>query len=154
MNFSRLRHRIVLLKPMGTATNELGESVPLWLPFHPFKGGVSVGENQIFISEQPLGFATFVDENGEPYKLEFNLKDYEVWASVAPTTGREYSEAQKLRAETTYNVITRFFPDILPDMKILFKNKIFNIVSVLNIDERNEQLKIVATERVKNGESE
>ena len=74
-----------------------------------------------------------------------------VWAHVAPKTGREYDEAQKLRAETTYNVLTRYFPGITTDMRISFRDCVFNIESVLNIDERNEQLQIVAVEKDRNG---
>lgn len=69
-----------------------------------------------------------------------------VWAFVAPKTGREYDEAQKLRAETTYNVHTRFFADITAEMQIRFNDRILKIESVLNINERNEELLIVASE--------
>lgn len=74
-----------------------------------------------------------------------------VWAYVAPKTGREYDEAQKLRAETTYNVLTRYFPNITTDMRILFRGRILSIESVLNVGERNEQLQIVAVEKDRNG---
>lgn len=74
-----------------------------------------------------------------------------VWAFVAPKTGREYDEAQKLRAETTYNVLTRYFPNITTDMIILFRERTLKIESVLNVDERNEQLQIVASEVDANG---
>lgn len=74
-----------------------------------------------------------------------------VWAHVAPKTGREYDEAQKLRAETTYNVLTRYFPNITTDMRILFRGRILSIESVLNVGERNEQLQIVAVEKDRNG---
>ena len=74
-----------------------------------------------------------------------------VWAYVAPRTGREYDEAQKLRAETTYNVLTRYFPNITTDMRILFRGRILSIESVLNVGERNEQLQIVAVEKDRNG---
>ena len=84
-----------------------------------------------------------------------NVPEYEkymtVWAYVAPKTGREYDEAQKLRAETTYNILTRYFSGITTDMQILFRERLFKIESVLNIDERNEQLQIVAVEKDRNG---
>ena len=54
-------------------------------------------------------------------------------------TGREYDEAQKLRAETTYNVLTRYFPNITTDIRILFRGRFLSIESVLNVGERNEQ---------------
>ena len=69
-----------------------------------------------------------------------------VWAFVTPKTGREYDEAQKLRAETTYNVHTRYFADITAEMQIRFNDRILKIESVLNINERNEELFIVASE--------
>lgn len=69
-----------------------------------------------------------------------------VWACVEPKTGREYDEAQKLRAETTYNIMTRYFADITAEMKIRHNNKLFAIESVLNIGGRNQELQIVAFE--------
>ena len=69
-------------------------------------------------------------------------------------TGREYDEAQKLREETTYKVVTRYFKDITTDMKILHGLKVLDIVSVLNIGERNTELQIVAKEFDRNGKGE
>lgn len=70
----------------------------------------------------------------------------EVWAFVAPKTGREYDEAQKLRAETTYNITTRYHEGITAEMRILFRGRTLKIESVLNIGEKNEELRIVASE--------
>lgn len=94
---------------------------------------------------------TFLKPNGATKNsMNENVPDYAevrtVWAFVAPKTGREYDEAQKLRAETTYNVHTRYFDDITAEMQIKYNNKIFKIESVLNISERNEELHIVASE--------
>ena len=77
-----------------------------------------------------------------------------VWAYVAPKTGREYDEAQKIRAETTYNILTRYIPGITSEMKIRFREREFKIESVLNIDERNEQFQIVASEVDSYGKAE
>lgn len=104
MNFSKMRHRITFLKPTGTSTNSMNETVPVYTELRT------------------------------------------VWAYVAPKTGREYDEAQKLRAETTYNVHTRYFTDITAEMQIKFGNRILKIESVLNVDEHNEELLIVASE--------
>lgn len=109
MDFSKMRHRITLLKPTGAVKNSMSENVPEY------------------------------------------IEVMTVWAFVAPKTGREYDEAQKLRAETTYNVMTRYFPSITTDMRILFRGRILRIESVLNIDEKNEQLQIVASEADTNG---
>lgn len=104
MDFSKMRHRITFLKPMGTYKNSIGENVPEYTELRT------------------------------------------VWAFVAPKTGREYDEAQKLRAETTYNVHTRYFADVTAEMQIRFNDRILKIESVLNVNERNEELLIVASE--------
>lgn len=99
---------------------------------------------------------TFLKSTGRKLNsMGENMPEYTeymtVWAYVAPRTGREYDEAQKLRAETTYNVLTRYFPNITTDMRILFRGRILSIESVLNVGERNEQLQIVAVEKDRNG---
>jgi len=69
-----------------------------------------------------------------------------VWAAVEPLRGREYHEAQKIRAETTYRVTTRFLAGVTPDMKIVHRGRMLDIVSILNIGERNVELQIIVTE--------
>ena len=75
-----------------------------------------------------------------------------VWASVSPTTGRDYVEAKKFQSELTYKFTTRYLADITPDMTIQFKTRIFLIQDIINPFEHNEMLEIMAIERViKNG---
>ena len=85
-----------------------------------------------------------------------NVPKYEdimtVWAFVSPRTGREYDEAQKLRAETTYNVSTRYFSDITPQMYVKFNDRILKIESVLDLGEKKEELLIVAVETMQRGD--
>lgn len=71
-----------------------------------------------------------------------------VWASVEPTRGREYQEAQRIRPELTYKVTTRYHKGITPDMLIKYKERIFEIVSIINVRERNEMLEIICTEKI------
>ena len=80
--------------------------------------------------------------------------NYGVRAYVSPTTGREYDESQKIRAETTYNVVTRYFNGIESNMKILYGAKVFDIVSVLDINESHRELKIVCSEVDRYGKAE
>ena len=156
MNFSKLRHRIIFLKPTEVAQNSMHENVPVWMPYRavPFKKNLQITDGEVYFKEDNDGNAVCITKNGEPYAHEIVLKDYAVWAAVLPMTGREYEEAQKLRAETTYKVITRYFPNITADMKILHRERVLDIVSVLNIDERCTELQIVAKERDRCGESE
>lgn len=70
-----------------------------------------------------------------------------VWASVEPTRGREYQEAQRVRPELTYKVTTRYHKGVTQDMFIKFKDRLFNIISIINVREKNEMLEIICTER-------
>lgn len=70
-----------------------------------------------------------------------------VWASVEPTRGREYQEAQRVRPELTYKITTRYHKGITPDMFIKFKDRFFNIISIINVREQNAMLEIVCTEK-------
>ena len=155
MDFSKLRHRIVFLSPKSSMTNELGENVPVWIPYKPeMNTNLKVEtENEVYITADHAGNAVLRSKDGMLFAHPVSLKEFEVWANVSPATGREYEEAQKLRAETTYNVTTRYFENITPDFKILFRGRVMNIVSVLNIGELNAELRIIASEMITNAES-
>lgn len=71
-----------------------------------------------------------------------------VWASVEPVRGREYQEAQRIRPELTYKITTRYHKEVTPDMFIKYKDRYFNIISVINVRERNEMLEIVCIEKI------
>lgn len=71
-----------------------------------------------------------------------------VWASVEPTRGREYQEAQRIRPELTYRITTRYHKGITQDMFIKWGGRFFNIVSVINVKERNEMLEIICIEKI------
>jgi len=76
-----------------------------------------------------------------------------VWADIAPTKGREFYEAQKLREELTWKIYVRFLPGITADMAIRYKDRIFQIESVIDIGFRQRTLEIICTEYVeKEGE--
>lgn len=140
MKFGDMRDRIVLLAPGYTYTNDLNETVPAWAPSRPYgknnpqelpKLSVTEGE----CSPRYLGAAT-----------ERDVMQYAVWAQVLPLSGREYEESQKLRAETTYSIKIRYAEKIRSDFKVLYKNKLFEIISVLNLNSRNRELKLVCSE--------
>lgn len=69
------------------------------------------------------------------------------WATVEPLRGRKWFEAQQVQAEVTHQIYMRYMPDITPDMRIRFRGRDFDVNVVRNIEERNEALDILATER-------
>lgn len=139
MDFAKMRQRIIFLKPQKADENSMSEDVIGWYPYHPIKNITS--EDMHVTQNNDCMF-----KNGVLYTFSEQLHDFGVWACVAPMSGREYAEAQKIRAETTYNITTRYTENVSSNMKILYGAKVFDIVSVLDVGGRKKELKIIATE--------
>ena len=75
-----------------------------------------------------------------------------VWASVRPVKGREYFAARQENAEVTAVVTMRYLSGITPDMRIVFGDRVFEIVSVINVDERNRVLELMCKEAIPDGD--
>ena len=120
MNFSKLRHRIIFLRPTDITKNSMNEAIPKYERFKPYA------------------------------KNQEEITDFSVAGLVVPMSGREYEESQKIRAETTYKISTRYFPGITADMRILHDGREFEIISILDLDGRREELQIVAVETGRN----
>ena len=146
MDFSKLRHRIIFLYPGDLRKNSMGETVPGYVPFRPPLPS-SFRETGVFLTHDTDGSAVLKRRDGKAYPHQEALQDYSVAAFVSPMSGREYEESQKLRAETTYKIVTRFFPGITPQMRILYDSREFEIVSVLDMNEQHTELQIVAAEK-------
>ena len=71
-----------------------------------------------------------------------------VWASIEPLIGREYMAAKQLTAEVSHKIRMRYIAGIVPTMVIVWGEREFEIVSVLNVREQNKELFIMATEDV------
>ena len=96
-----------------------------------------------------ITFCKYVEETNALSQSEQVLQEIKtVWASVEPTRGREYQEAQRIRPELTYKITTRYHKGITPDMFIKFKDRYFEIISIINVRERNEMLEIICTEKI------
>ena len=150
MNFSKLRHRIIFLHPTDLETNSMGETVPRYKPFKPFLPlPLQVDADKVYLTYDNDGNATLEYIDGKPYAHKLALQNFSVAGLVVPMSGREYEESQKLRTETTYKISTRFFPRITQNMRILYDNREFEIVSILDLNGRHEELQIVATEKDK-----
>lgn len=134
MRFGNLRHRILFAKPAGTVTNGMGETVPAYSLYHP-----SLPLKSIEYRED-----SWQDSSGNIVNTKDN--EYCIWADVFPLTSREYTNSQKLRAETTYRVRVRFLSGIQHDMLILYEDKKLFIQSVLEKDTKCKELEIICFE--------
>ena len=148
MNFSKLRHRIIFLRPTDMIKNSMGETVPKYKPFKPYLPlPIQVDADKVYLSHDNDGNAVLKYIDGKPYAHKLALQNFSVAGLVAPMSGREYEESQKIRAETTYKISTRFFRHITSDMRILYDNREFEIVSVLDLGGKHDELQIVAVEK-------
>jgi SPP1 family predicted phage head-tail adaptor len=73
--------------------------------------------------------------------------DYEtVWASVEPLVGREFFAAKQTQADVTHKIRCRYLAGVTPKMRVVYKERIFNIGPPINIRERNHEMLLMATE--------
>ena len=148
MNFSKLRHRIIFLRPTDMIKNSMGETVPRYKPFKPYLPlPIQVDADKVYLSHDNDGNAVLKYIDGKPYAHKLALQNFSVAGLVAPMSGREYEESQKIRAETTYKISTRFFRHITSDMRILYDNREFEIISILDLGGKHDELQIVAVEK-------
>lgn len=67
-------------------------------------------------------------------------------ASIRPISGREFYQAESINSEVTHKVNLRYIEGIKSDMRIKFGNRVFEIISVINFEERNIELQVLCKE--------
>lgn len=90
---------------------------------------------------------TFQNQNLDSEEEEWN-DIVTTWASINPISGREYYQAETINSDLTHKVRLRYRKGITPDMRILYKDRIFNIVSVINEYEKNTMLQLMCRELI------
>ncbi len=68
-----------------------------------------------------------------------------VWADIVPMSGREYLTASQATSETTFKIYIRYIENVNAKMRILYNNKIFEILAVLG-DKRSGMLTLMCKE--------
>jgi len=69
-----------------------------------------------------------------------------VWAAIWPTSARELTQSMQTDMVITHRIRIRYRSSFIPSYRIKFGNRYFNIVSIINPNERNEWLDIMAKE--------
>lgn len=62
-----------------------------------------------------------------------------VWAAVEPLRGREFLDGQMATAEVTTRIRIRHRDDIKPEMRVVFGTKIYDVLSIIHLEERERQ---------------
>lgn len=70
------------------------------------------------------------------------------WAGINPLSDREQFYAAQVRPETTHRVTFRYFDTLTHRHRLKMGNRIFNILSILNLNEAAETLQVDVVERV------
>jgi SPP1 family predicted phage head-tail adaptor len=73
---------------------------------------------------------------------------YSCWAAVEPLKGREYFQAAAFNAENTVRFRIRYRSGIKPDMRIVYDKRVFDIISVIDINEAHKEIHLMAKELV------
>ena len=71
-----------------------------------------------------------------------------VWANIGRVSGNEYVQGETQIAEATHKIECRYLAGVTPKMRVNFNGRIFNILSVANVDERGIRLEMITKEAV------
>ena len=73
------------------------------------------------------------------------------WAKISNLQGRQYWDAKQAQSEATGEIRTRYIEGVRPSMRIKHGERVYEIESVFDPDERGEQLLFLVKERLGNG---
>lgn len=73
-----------------------------------------------------------------------------VWAKVEQMMGGEGIDDNQVKATQKYRFVIRFYPSLSPKHRIVYMDKVFEIISVRDIVDRHRFTEIICKE-VKNG---
>ena len=71
-----------------------------------------------------------------------------VQASIEPLSAREYFAAQSTQADVTHRINLRYLAGVTPKMRVSYGSRLFDILSVINVGERNRELQLICREKV------
>ncbi len=66
------------------------------------------------------------------------------WCGVEPLSGREFWEAAAVNRENEVRFTIRYRKDVSPEMRIRLDGTVYDITSILDKNNRNEALEILA----------
>ena len=71
-----------------------------------------------------------------------------LWGELHPLVGTERIQAAQINANADTQITVRYFAGITNKMRIRYGARIFQIVSALNVDERNREIDLLCTEHL------
>lgn len=86
------------------------------------------------------------NEYGEQEKEWLDVKT--VWAEIKPISGKQFFTAKQINSEISHNIYIRYRAGLSPDMRIKFKERTFEILYIMNVNEANTLMQIYCKELV------
>lgn len=72
----------------------------------------------------------------------------ELWASIKPSSGTESVVADQIAGRVSHEIHVRFRADISPAMRFSLGTRTFEILAVLDVEERRRQLRCLCREEL------
>lgn len=87
------------------------------------------------------------NEYGELVEEWLDIKT--VWAEIKPVSGNQFFAAKQINSEISHNVYIRYRTDLKPSMRIKFKERVFEVLYLMNVNEDNQLMQIYCKELIK-----
>ena len=71
-----------------------------------------------------------------------------VWGDIQPIGGTERLAGEQITAEVSHRVWLRYTTYVVPEARIVFDSRTFDVLSVINRDERNYMMELLCKEVV------
>lgn len=98
--------------------------------------------------DRRISFIAYEDkENDIGLTEQTQVVKLKCWARIESLRGKEYYEAQKLSSETTHKITIRYRAGLDENMLISYKNRIFEIQSIIDPYESHVKLEIMCKEK-------
>jgi SPP1 family predicted phage head-tail adaptor len=68
------------------------------------------------------------------------------WAKIQPLRGDERYKAQQVMNTVSHKITLRYLDGIKPQMRAISGSRIFNILAVINVEEKNELIELLCEE--------
>ena len=88
-----------------------------------------------------------VPDGGGGFTLSW-VKVFSTYAEIKPMTGSEGLVGMQLQAQVSHDIIIRYRAGVTAANRVLFEGRPFNIVSVINVEERKKWLQLRCMEGV------
>lgn len=75
----------------------------------------------------------------------------EVWARVEPIRGNEFFAAGQMQDATDHRVTIRYRSGITREQRVVWRGELMDIVSVIDVNARRENLELMCISGVRNG---